>query len=146
MKNGTAGFYNDNDQVEKEEERKNLKTTTNGAFALAVMLYPEDDEPPESGCRAMTAATDVSLSSSSWSSWTTSFGTMATTTATITTTRTMISARDDKLSLLCRLFDSKLPKPPSMSRMMLLPGCVYQSNVPLCRARVARGRCIIKPT
>jgi hypothetical protein len=38
---------------------------------------------------------------------------------------TVGSGADDKLSLLRRLFDSKLSKLPSMSRMMFLPGCEY---------------------
>jgi hypothetical protein len=133
-KNGTAGScYNnafsthlqhhndhDDDYEVEEEEQKNWKTTRNGAFGRAEMLFWPEDEPQESGWLALgtaTAATDVSLSSS-WSSWT-SLGTMTmTTTATMTTTmtssgNTIGGGADDRLSQLRRLFDSKLPPLPS---------------------------------
>jgi hypothetical protein len=113
----------DDDDYDHEEEEKNkLKITTNGAFGRVeplVLTEENNDEPLECGWRAMTAATDVSLSSS-WSSWT-SFGTLATTTNATTMTMTMTSRVGDtvgrgpseQLSQLRRLFESKLPPLPS---------------------------------
>jgi hypothetical protein len=85
---------------EADKDKKKNWQTTNGAFGRAEQLVRlEEDEPHESGWRAMTIATDVSSSSSlsssssssSSSSWTTC-GTVATmTAATTTTTMTTIA-------------------------------------------------------